>query len=66
MYRALAKVFPLQAPASRQMRLGAGDQDKINAVLTDFSRICMSAILNNPDIQVNISSTILACSSLCV
>ena len=34
------------------MRLGPGDQNKINAVLTDFSRICMSAILNSP---VNVS-----------
>jgi ankyrin repeat protein len=48
----------LMAPASRQMRLGLGHQEKINSVLTDFSRICMSAILYSHDVKVNLESVI--------
>ena len=43
------------APTPLQLRLGPGDQEKINSVLTDFCRISVSAVFYSSDIQVAVS-----------
>ena len=47
--------------SSQPVRLGPGDQGKLDDVLSHFSSICLSAVLESPDIHVSVSY-ILACS----
>jgi hypothetical protein len=53
----------LSAPNStrhqlRQLELAPGEQEKINYVLTDFCRICVSAILYSPEVHISTENLI--------
>ncbi|CAI8019243.1 Receptor-type tyrosine-protein phosphatase alpha [Geodia barretti] len=42
----------------RQLELGPGEQEKIKYVLTDFCRICVSAILYSPEVHISTENLI--------
>ena len=62
--KCIIKLQGITHQMSRPMQLKPGEPDKINAVLTDFCRICVSAVFNNPDIQVRLADWCAICSQL--
>jgi ankyrin repeat protein len=45
-------------PSRQQVRLGPGEQERINSTLIHFSSICVSAVLESTDVQVSPQSLV--------